>query len=87
MNPFILAGLVFGAIGLIQEAMTANEDKKKSTVVKPKDDIVPAKAGDTIVNVGGAKVETAAQKVAAVKKAAEKKADEKKPKETPPSDG
>ena len=41
------------------------------------------KSGDTIVNIGGQKVETAAQKAAA----AAKKPDEKKPKVEKPSDG
>lgn len=82
-NPFLLAALVFGVIGLLQEASDRKVDPKESKVVKPKDAKPPAKAGDTIVNVGGTTVQTAAQKLAEVKK----KADEKKPKEPAPSDG
>ena len=76
MNPWLLAGLVFGVIGLIQEAMAVKEDPKKSKVK------TPAKAGDTIVNVGGQRVETPAQKAAAAAKK-----EKEKPKVDKPSDG
>lgn len=80
MNPFILAGLIFGAIGLIQEAMEMKADPNRSKVVKPEKKAIAApKTGDTIVNVGGQQVKQPAAKV--------KKEPEKPAKEPPPSDG
>lgn len=79
MNPWLIAGLVFGVIGLIQEAV-GMDDKNKSKVVKPKETkALPNKAGDTIVNVGGQTTKVPAAKTD--KKPADK------PKEQKPSDG
>lgn len=83
MNPFILAALVFGAIGLLQEAMDSSEKAKKSKVVKPEKVAAPVKTGDTIVNIEGTRVQTAAQK--ATEKAKEK--EKEKSKDQKPSDG
>jgi hypothetical protein len=49
LNPFLLAGLAFAAIGLIQEAIFASEDDKKKSVVdkgKPGAPGAPGKPGE-----------------------------------------
>ena len=74
MNPFLLAALVFGAIGLVQEAMDAKEKEvKPAKPAKPKAIAAPAPGPQTIVNVGAEK------KATVEKKAAKKVAPEPKP--------
>ena len=77
MNPFLLAALVFGAIGLVQEAMDAKESEKKPTPKPAKPKALPAQPGPTtVVNVGGQDKPTV-----------EKKPAKKPAKEPTPSDG
>lgn len=47
LNPFLLAGLVFAAIGLVQEAMQADKEPKPKVITgKPGEAGKPGKPGE-----------------------------------------